>query len=746
MNAKKFSSHSVIKKNGDKEIVNNIDIAKNLISEGKFQIAKVLLEGALSQPLVDQVKVIHLLFIVAYKERNFNHALMHINHLIDYDSENDENYNNKGVILVELGDLNQAVEAYSRAISLNPNFVDAYFNRANAYDLSGSHQLALNDYDQIINLDRADLFVWINRGVALKRLGKVTDSLISYAKALQIRFDLPEVHFNCGIAYAEQRDFPQSIKSYNLAIQFNPNYSLAYNFLGLVYSELNQYSIAKECFTKALKIDPLFADAHFNLGKAQQELKELDHAINSFSSALRINPNISFGMGCLLHAKMLACDWNGLDELHQEIIHGILEAKQVAEPFGFQAISESELNLFLCAKLFFANRYQNIIDYSCNDVSSIGGRPADAKIRVGYVGGEFREQATTILLAGIWERHNKDKFEIYAFDNGWEDSSIWRNRVESAFYEIIDIRTHSDLDVVKMIRERRIDILINLNGYFGRHRNGLFKLKPAQLQVNFLGFPGTLGDECMDYIVSDRCVLPVASQNFYCEKVVYMPDTYQPNDKSRKISDGVFTRNDLGLPDDGFVYCSFNNNYKITPRIFESWMKILNQVKSSVLWLLEDNHTASNNLRTSAKILGIDPDRLIFAKRVGLEHHLSRQRCADLFLDTLPYNAHTTASDALGVGLPLLTIRGNTFPGRVASSLLESLNLNELVVDSFEDYEIKAVKLASDKGMYSRVKSQLKSNIESSPVFNADLYTVNFENILLKIHQRHLDKLPPIHM
>jgi predicted O-linked N-acetylglucosamine transferase (SPINDLY family) len=297
-----------------------------------------------------------------------------------------------------------------------------------------------------------------------------------------------------------------------------------------------------------------------------------------------------------------------------------------------------------------------------------------------------------------------------------------------------------------MIRERHIDILINLNGYFGRSRNGVFKLRPAPLQVNFLGFPGTLGDKCMDYIVADDCVLPVSSQNFYCEKVLYMPDTYQPNDKSRKMSDRVYTRNELGLPDDGFVYCCFNNNYKITPQIFESWMRILNKVKGSVLWLLEDNPSASRNLKASAKVLGVDPDRLIFAKRVRFEDHLSRHSCADLFLDTLPYNAHTTASDALWAGLPVLTIKGNTFPGRVASSLLESLNLNELVVNSFDDYESKAVKLASDKEMYSRVRSQLKSNIESGPLFNADLYAVNFENILLKIYQQHVNKLPPIHM
>ena len=743
MNAKTVSSKSEVKKNGGKEIVNNIDIATNLISEGKLQIAKVLLEGTLPQSLVDEVKVIHLLFIIAYRERNFNDALIHINRLIDYDTEKDGNYNNKGVILVELGDMNQAIDSYSRAISLNPNFVDAYFNRANAYDLTGLHQLALNDYDQIINLDRADLFIWINRGVALKRLGRVADSLTSYAKALQIRFDLPEVHFNCGIAYAELRDFYQSIKSYNLAIQFNPNYSIAYNFLGLVYSELNQYSIAKEFFSKAIKIDPLFADAYFNLGKAQQELKELDHAINSFSSALKINPNISFGMGCLLHAKMLACEWSGLDDLNGQISRGLTVSQRVAEPFGFQAISSSESELLQCAQIFFEHKFKKMEQPIFRQ--SLAHSPS-SKLKIGYLCGEFREQATSVLMAGLWEAHDKEQFEIYAFDNGLSDGSLLRSRIESCFNDIIDINHHSDANVAQLIYDRKIDILINLNGYFGRGRNGVFALKPAPIQVNFLGFPGTLGSDCFDYIFADQLVIPTSSLSFYSEKVLYLPDCYQPNDHARLISDRIFARPELGLPSEGFIFCCFNNNYKITPIVFESWMKILKRVQGSVLWLLEDNDSVSRNLWSTAESLGIKAKRIIFAKRMSMPEHLSRQRCADLFLDTSPYNAHTTASDALWAGLPLLTMRGCTFPGRVASSLLNCLDLDELIVDSIQEYEDKAVALASDLDIFIELKNKLSLNILNKPLFNIEKYTIGFENGLRNIFERYVSGLSPDHI
>jgi len=694
----------------------------------------------------DSEQILNLLFFIAFKERRLNDALELVNHLIVIDPLNSGNFNNQGLVFKELGDFNSAILSFDKAIKISPDFVDAYFNNAVIFDALSQHDRAISYYDSVIKLDKNDYLAWVNRGVSLKRLGLTIEALDSYKNALSIKFEMPEVHFNCGIAYFELRELSKSIESYQLAINFRPNYPDAYRNLGVVYFELNNHKAASDSFLKAVSLDPQFAEAYFLLGKAQQELKFLDEAIKNYSKALELNPNLPFGFGYVLHAKMLACDWNGLDILREKIVDGISKSKEVAEPFGFQAISDSESELLACAKLFFANQYQHLINKSDINVKKLNIKHTNAKIRIGYVSGEFREQATTILLAGVWERHDKDKFEIYAFDNGWGDSSIWRNRVEASFNEIIDINNLSDLDVAKTIRERHIDILINLNGYFGRSRNGVFMLKPAPLQVNFLGFPGTLGDECMDYIVADDCVLPVSSQDFYCEKVVYMPETYQPNDRSRKMSDRLYTRNELGLPDDGFVYCCFNNNYKITSRIFESWMRILNQVKGSVLWLLEDNPSASRNLKSSARSLGIDPDRLIFAKRDELSIHLSRQRCADLFLDTSPYNAHTTASDALWVGLPILTIKGNTFPGRVAASLLNSLRLNELVVESFEDYESAAIDLAVNKEKLLSINKKLEKNIEEFCLFDADYYVKKYEDALVQIQNRFVNGLGSEHI
>jgi predicted O-linked N-acetylglucosamine transferase (SPINDLY family) len=440
---------------------------------------------------------------------------------------------------------------------------------------------------------------------------------------------------------------------------------------------------------------------------------------------------------------MLACEWSGYDDLNDQISRGLTVFQRVAEPFGFQAISSSESELLKCAQIFYEHKFKKMEQPIFRQSLPIS---PSSKLKIGYLCGEFREQATSVLMVGLWEAHDKEQFEIYAFDNGLSDGSMLRSRIESCFNEIIDIKHHSDAYVAQLIFDRKIDILINLNGFFGWGRNGVFALKPAPIQVNFLGFPGTLGSDCFDYIFADQLVIPTSSLSFYSEKVVYLPDCYQPNDHTRLISNRIFTRPELGLPSEGFIFCCFNNNYKITPLVFESWMKILKRVQGSVLWLLEDNDSVSRNLWTTAESLGVEAKRIIFAKRMSMPEHLSRQRCADLFLDTSPYNAHTTASDALWAGLPLLTTRGCTFPGRVASSLLKCLGLDELIVDSIQEYEDKAVALASNTNLCIELKNKLNINILNKPLFNIDKYTIGFENGLRNIFDRYVSGVSPDHI
>jgi predicted O-linked N-acetylglucosamine transferase (SPINDLY family) len=367
----------------------------------------------------------------------------------------------------------------------------------------------------------------------------------------------------------------------------------------------------------------------------------------------------------------------------------------------------------------------------------------NAKIRIGYVSGEFRHQATSVLIGELFELHDRGRFELIAFDNGGDDASVLRGRIERAFSEIVSIARLGDREAAVAIRDRKIDLLINLNGYFGRERQRVFSFRPCPIQVSYLGFPGTLGAPYIDYILADPQVIPEGHDAFYTEKVVRLPDTYQVNDRKRVIAERVPTRAELGLPAAGFVFCCFNNNYKITPRTFDIWMRLLSGVPGSVLWLLEGNAAAVRNLRQEAQRRGVAPERLVFAPRMNLPEHLARHRQADLFVDTLPCNAHTTASDALWAGLPLLTCTGGTFAGRVSASLLHAAGLPELVTDSLDAYEARARELATAAGELAAIRARLERNRSTCPLFDTERFRRHIESAYSTMWERWQRGMPP---
>jgi predicted O-linked N-acetylglucosamine transferase (SPINDLY family) len=417
-----------------------------------------------------------------------------------------------------------------------------------------------------------------------------------------------------------------------------------------------------------------------------------------------------------------------------------LAGRLSTEPFGWQAVAKTPQSLRRCAELFNAERYPAKFKV-CHGFS--GDRE---KIRIGCVSGEFRDQATSHLIVGVLEHHDKSSFEVHGFDNGWNDGSNIRRRIEAAIPTIIDIRSLNDGSAAAAIHGQQIDILINLNGYFGEERTGIFSERPAPIQVNYLGFPGTLGAPYMDYLIADRCVIPPDHQKFYAEKIVYLPECYQANDDKKYISERIFTRTECALPSEVFVFCCFNNSYKIVPDVFDCWMHILRRVEGSVLWLLEDNPTAAANLRREAAAKKVNPERLVFAKRMPLPDHLARHRLADLFLDTLPYNAHTTASDALWAGLPAITQIGDTFPGRVAASLLLTIGLGELITSRQEAYQGLAIELATNRQKLLTIKRKLAQYRLTSSLFDTQLFTRRIEAAYRTIYERHQRRLPPDHV
>jgi protein O-GlcNAc transferase len=569
-------------------------------------------------------------------------------------------------------------------------------------------------------------------GNSLLAMNRAADAVASYDRALELRPDYADALYNRGLALQALKRLPEAVVSYDRVLELKPDDAEAFNNRGNTFLELKRPEQALLSYDRALAIKPDYLQALHNRSLALLDLKRPAEAVASLERLFELAPEYEFVKGKLLHAKMLCCDWKHFELLTDSVDNDVRAKKKSQTPLGYQAISNSPEDLKWCAEIYAGENYPR------PEIRLwTGERYRNSKIRIGYLSGEFRQQATSVLMTELFELHDRNRFELFAFDNGWDDGSRLRKRINNAFDEIVDITELQDLEAATAIKQRNIDILINLNGYFGRERLGVFSYKPCPVQVNYLGFPGTIGADYIDYIVADRIVIPADAARFYTEKVVYLPGTYQVNDSKRVIAERTPSRADVKLPHAGFVFCCFNNNFKITPVVFDTWMRLLKKIDGSILWLLEDNAAASRNLRLEAERRDVAGDRLIFAPRIKADEHLARHRLADLFLDTLPCNAHTTASDALWAGLPVLTCMGSTFAGRVASSLLNAVGLPELITYSLSEYEALALELAVTPANLACIRSKLARNRSTHALFDADRYRRHLESAYTTMWERY---------
>jgi protein O-GlcNAc transferase len=665
-------------------------------------------------------------------------ALLHADKAIALAPKYPEAWNNRGNALFDLGRQVEALESYDRALGLAPGLAEAMLGRGNALLALERFDEAVASYDKALSVrpDNADCHA--GRGLALHALKRFDVALASYDKALAVDPDRGDGWFARGNALHELRRFPEALASFERALAIRPDFAEAYYGRGRALQALKRLEDALADFDAALAMKPFFADCLYSYGNALRELNRLEDAGAAFERLLDFAPDHAFLKGMLLYTKMFCCDWDRFAFLADAVKRDIEAGQKAAEPFVYQAVSSSAENLQRCAEIFAAARYPR-----ASTAMWSGERYDHGKIRIGYVSGEFRYQATSILIAELFERHDKNRFALYAFDNGWDDGSPLRARINGACDEIVDIAGLGDLAAAAAIKQRQIDILVDLNGYFGSERTGVFACKPAPVQVNYLGFPGTMGADYMDYIIADAAVIPPDQRGFYTEKIIYLPDFYQANDTKRRIAARAPGRQEYGLPDQAFVFCCFNNSYKITPEIFDVWMRLLGQVEGSVLWLLQHNEVTPRNLRREAEQRGIAPERLVFARGIPLDEHLARHRLADLFLDTLPYNAHTTANDALWAGLPLVTCAGSTFPGRVATSLLRAVGLPELIGDSLAEYEALALQLAQDRDRLAALKARLDRNRATCVLFDAPRFARHIEAAYAVMWERSRRGEPP---
>jgi predicted O-linked N-acetylglucosamine transferase (SPINDLY family) len=521
------------------------------------------------------------------------------------------------------------------------------------------------------------------------------------------------------------------------ALKLDPNSPELWSNRGTAQVAAKRPEAALASFSRALELNPGFLGAVANRAHVLFELQRYADAIPDYEQLLAQDPNHPYSAGNLVFCRLQCCDWSCFESDRSAILAHLRAGQRVVPPVLSLALLDSAGDQLTAARIVTHDRFPSVPTFWRGETYR------HDRIRVAYASADFHAHATAVLTAGVFENHDRSRFETVAISFGRDDQSAMRVRLERGVERFIDARGRSDVEIARLIRELEIDIAVDLKGYTSDARPAVFAMRPAPLQVNYLGFPGTMGAPFMDYVIADSVVVPEAHMPSYAEKIVWLPDTYQPNDRSREIAEAAIDRAAAGLPPSGVVFCCFNNSYKIQPRMFDVWMRVLKGIEGSVLWLLDDNAAAARNLKKEAAARGVEPARLVFAPRASLPEHLARHKLADLFLDTLPYNAHTTAADALWMGLPVLTCKGETFAGRVAASVLHAAGLPELVAESLGDYEALALRLAREPLALANTKAKLVATRETIPLFDVARFTRHLEVAYLTMHERQRRRLPP---
>ena len=633
----------------------------------------------------------------------------------------------------KLGNLSEAARLYAQALRADARNFDALLSLGVLNYDRGSYEDARRLLAEAVKLNPGSTAALFALGSALQALNRTAQALAVFDSVLALDSAHADAALRRANALLGLRRYREAVEGYDRYLAVHPESAQGWHNRGVALSESRFFQEAVSSFGKALALRPDSAQSWHNRGLAYNELTRFDEAVGDHERALAADPDLAFARGHLILSKLSCCDWRGLEEERAKLAAALRAERPAIVPFGNIMISESPADSMQCARVWMT-RHAVLPPPLWR-----GERYDHARIRVAYVSGDFRVHPVAILMAGVFEHHDRQRFETIGISFGLDDRSDVRARVAGAFEHFIDARGKSDFEIATRLREMEVDIAVDLMGPTAGCRSGIFTFRASPVQVNYLGYPGTMACKFMDYILADRVVIPEDEKRHYSEKIVYLPDSYLANDDKRGIATHKPSRADAGLPQDGFVFCSFNNTYKFTPEMFAVWMRILRRVEGSVLWLPEGNEAARRNLAREAEARGVAPDRIVFAPYLAsAEDHLARLGLADLFLDTLPCNAHTTASDALWAGLPVLTCKGSTFAGRVAASLLHAVGLPELVADSLAAYEAMAVSLARDAAALSAIRTKLARNRNGTALFDTARFTRNLETAFVQMRARSL--------
>lgn len=637
-----------------------------------------------------------------------------------------------GLLEVQRGRPNVAVHFIQQAIKINPASVEALNHLGNAYLDLDRPEDALNCYDRAISLKEDLAPSHVNRGNALLDLRRPEQALASYDRALELEPRSATIVMNRGNALRALRRTEDAIRSYQKALEIEPDNSEALVNCGSAFGDLKQYENGIALLRRALDVHPDLATGWSHLGDMLVTLRRHEEAHAVFSKLLSVEPGYGYLRGRLLHSLLHCCEWASFSGASAEITKGVRARKRSSPPFPFLSVSDSAADQLQCSQTYVADKYPE-----SSEPLWRGERYSHDKIRVAYLSADYHEHPTSFLIAGLIERHDRTRFETIGVSLGPDSpASRMQKRLRAAFERFIDVSGMGDPEIAETLRRLEVDILVDLGGFTQDSGTGALAWRPAPIQVAYLGYPGTLGATYVDYILADRSVIPDGCAGFYSEKIVRLPDCFQANDSTRVIADATPTRAEMGLPDGAFIFCSFNYSYKINPPIFDVWMRLLRSVPGSVLWLVGGQACVVSNLEKEAASRGIDPSRLVFAKRAPYEEYLARYRLADLFLDTLPFNAGATASDALWAGLPVLTCSGQSFAARMAGSLLSAAGLPELITHSLQDYELLALRLARVPEALADAKTKLLANRGTCPLFDTDRHRRNIERAYTEMWRR----------
>jgi len=740
---------------------------------GRFAEAESLLREHLVAHPSDLAALHELGLVLAAVDRH-QEAVACFDGVLARDPASPEASFNRGISLRRLGNSVDALASFDHVIACDSRFPAASRERGNAQLALGRADAAIASYEAALAVDPEDVEALANLGQALLSCRRHGEAMAAFERALLLRDDLPALHRGRATALMHAGRHHDALAEYEVALACDPadldaalgcaavlhyvgrtpdalamyerlqqqypeRVSLFYN-RGILLRALGRREDAIAAFREAIARDPAHRDALNNLGIVLGEGSRFAEAAASYEQLLAIDPHYPHAAGNLAYALASTADWRDRDALVARIEQDVRAARAPCVPFVLLSLTADADEQLGCASGHVAARHPQ-----ATVALWTGERYAHPRIRVAYVSADFREHAVSYLIAGLLERHDRGVFEISGIALGGDDGSATRARIASACEHFVDVGRASDLEVAALLRREAFDIVVDLMGHTGHSRPGIFAHRPAPVQVNYLGYPGTMGAPYIDYIVADRFVIPEGRHSAYAEKVVYLPDSFQANDRDgRPMVPEASARADAGLPDDRFVYCCFNNTYKITPAMFDVWMRILHGVPNGVLWLVAADAQVAGNLRREAARRGITPDRLIFAGRTPYATYLGRLALADLFLDTLPFNGGTTVSDALWAGLPVLTQAGDAFAARMAGSLLHAAGMPELITDSAEAYEATAIRLATERGELAGYRGKLAQGRTQFPLFNTERFCVHLEAAFRTMCAQARRGLPPV--